>query len=438
MSAFLLYILRSGLYLGIFYAFYMLVMRRTTCFRFNRAALLLGSVICALLPMLRLRTLPSAVSAGPLSISAVDNAAQAQAAEAGISWSALIATLYMTGAAAVLLYTLLSAWKMHKLTSNGRHTQKDGYKVVVLDRDLPSFTFGKTIFIGEKDLETHPAIFTHECMHVQCRHYLDLFLFRLIQMVWWWNPLVWMARTELGLLHEYEADEGVINKGIDATQYQLLLVRKAVGEQRFTLASGFQHAQLKNRITMMLKPSSNSRVRLYYLGLIPVMLIVVYACNPAKNSKTQAPAAEEAPASEAPAMESLAVQPIAPGDDVPTTVSISKETGTPDAETVSFSVVENKPTFNGGDANEFSKWVNSNLSYPQEAKDKKIQGRVTLQFTVDTDGSVKDVKVLRGVNSILDDEAVRVISNSPKWEPGTQGGTPVRVTYVFPVIFQLR
>jgi len=137
-------------------------------------------------------------------------------------------------------------------------------------------------------------------------------------------------------------------------------------------------------------------------------------------------------------MESLAVQPIAPGDDVPTTVSISKETGTPDAETVSFSVVENKPTFNGGDANEFSKWVNSNLSYPQEAKDKKIQGRVTLQFTVDTDGSVKDVKVLRGVNSILDDEAVRVISNSPKWEPGTQGGTPVRVTYVFPVIFQLR
>ena len=87
-------------------------------------------------------------------------------------------------------------------------------------------------------------------MHVKSRHYIDLFLFRAIQIVWWWNPLVWIARTELGLLHEYEADEGVIEKGIDATQYQLLLVRKAVGEQRFSLASGFQHAQLKNRITI--------------------------------------------------------------------------------------------------------------------------------------------------------------------------------------------
>ena len=107
-------------------------------------------------------------------------------------------------------------------------------------------------------------------------------------------------------------------------------------------------------------------------------------------------------------------------------------------EAIPFALVENKPTFQGGDANTFSKWVNSRLEYPEIAKENGIQGRVTLQFTVNTDGSVSDVKVLRGVDSSLDKEAVRVVSSSPKWKPGMQRDKPVRVTYTFPVIFQLR
>ena len=107
-------------------------------------------------------------------------------------------------------------------------------------------------------------------------------------------------------------------------------------------------------------------------------------------------------------------------------------------EAIPFALVENKPTFQGGDANTFSKWVNSRLEYPEIAKENGIQGRVTLQFTVNTDGSVSDVKVLRGVDSSLDREAVRVVSSSPKWKPGMQRDKPVRVTYTFPVIFQLR
>jgi protein TonB len=107
-------------------------------------------------------------------------------------------------------------------------------------------------------------------------------------------------------------------------------------------------------------------------------------------------------------------------------------------EAIPFALVENKPTFQGGDANTFSKWVNSQLEYPEIAKENGIQGRVTLQFTVNTDGSVSDVKVLRGVDSSLDKEAVRVVSASPKWKPGMQRDKPVRVTYTFPVIFQLR
>lgn len=107
-------------------------------------------------------------------------------------------------------------------------------------------------------------------------------------------------------------------------------------------------------------------------------------------------------------------------------------------EAIPFLLVEEKPSFNGGDANEFSKWVNSKLQYPEIAKENGVQGRVTLQFTVNPDGSVSNVKVLRGVDSSLDKEAVRVVSMSPKWKPGKQRDRAVKVTYTFPVIFQLR
>ncbi len=107
-------------------------------------------------------------------------------------------------------------------------------------------------------------------------------------------------------------------------------------------------------------------------------------------------------------------------------------------EVFDFHVVEQKPSFNGGDANEFSKWVNKNLDYPEIAKENGVQGRVILRFTVNPDGSVSNVTVLRGVDSSLDKEAVRVVSKSPKWKPGRQRDRAVKVTYTFPVIFQLR
>ena len=107
-------------------------------------------------------------------------------------------------------------------------------------------------------------------------------------------------------------------------------------------------------------------------------------------------------------------------------------------EAIPFQLVEEKPSFQGGDANQFSKWVNQRLVYPEIAKENGVQGRVTLQFTVEKDGTVTKVKVLRGVDPSLDKEAVRVVSQSPKWKPGKQRDRAVPVTYTFPVIFQLR
>ena len=114
------------------------------------------------------------------------------------------------------------------------------------------------------------------------------------------------------------------------------------------------------------------------------------------------------------------------------------ETKTENSEIIPYSLVETKPTFLGRDAASFSQWVSEHLSYPEEARNHGVSGRVTVQFTVKSDGSVSDVSVVRGVDPLLDKEAIRVVRSSPKWTPGIHEGKRVSVIYQFPIIFQLK
>ena len=411
MTAFLLNMARAGLYLALFYSFYLLVMRRTTFFRLNRFLLLAGSYLCLLLPLVRLRTVEAVASASDLTMVGVGEEAGGVVTSAHSIWPML---LYVAGCLVTLVLFGVSAWNMHRLIQRGEKTECEGCRLVILDEDIASFSWKNVVVMSRKDLLENPAILTHERMHIAHRHSLDLIIFLPLQILFWWNPLTWITREELRLLHEYEADESVIQNGIDATQYQLLLVRKAVGEQRFTLASGFQHAKLKNRIEMMLKPSSSGWMRWSYLALIPVLAAFMFACNSPRKTEAAAPeTSEPAPAT-------------------------AVDKAAPEQEALPFQLIEVKPRFNGGDAAEFSKWVNSQLVYPEKAKQAGIQGRVAIQFTVGTDGAVRDAKVLRGVSEDLDAEALRVVSSSPRWEPGMQDGKAVPVTFTFPVVYRLR
>ena len=416
MTQFLLYIARVGLYLGLFYAFYLLVMRRTTFFRLNRVLLLAGSYLCLLLPFIRLRTETAEVIVSDLTIVGVGEAAESTTVSASVPWREVLLAVYVAGALVTLIIYMVSSWKMGRLIRNGNASALDDCRLVLLESEAPSFSWGRTEVMSRKDMQENPAIITHERMHVKCRHSLDLILFLPLQILFWWNPLVWITREELRLLHEYEADEGVIKKGIDATQYQLLLVRKAVGEHRFSLASGFQHAKLKNRITMMLKKSSSRWVRWSYLAVIPVLAVLMYACNSPKESKSVAPETTE--------------------QEVSATTEAQAEQNV--AEAVTFDAIEVKPTFNGGDAGEFVKWAYSQLNYPEKAKKDKAQGRVLVQFTIGTDGSVSNVELVKGVREDLNAEVLRVVSSSPKWEPGKQNGEAVPVRFSFPVVFKLQ
>ena len=421
MTPFLLYLLRASLYLAIFYAFYLLVMRRTSLFRFNRIALLAGTVVCHLLPLLPLRTviLPESI---PVSVGTLEMVGEpVGASTAPFPW---IPMLYAAGVAAIVLLSLLSIVRTRRIIRSGTTQPLDGCRLTLVDRDIPSFSWGRHIVMSRSDHEKYPVILAHEQQHVQKRHSLDVLLMTAVAALHWFNPLVWIARAELKLLHEYEADEGLIRKGIDATSYQLLLVRKAVGEQRFSLANGFNHAKLKQRITMMHKKPSPARVRFAYAAVLPVLAATMFVCNPVR-ARILPSSADNASVIEAPVSEAIIGE---------TTIGQIP----PDGDSVPYANLEIKPTFNGNEAGEFAKWVNANLKYPAEAKADGIQGRVMVQFKICTDGVVRDVKVLRGVSEALDAEAVRVISASPKWEPGLVDGKPVNVTYMFPIVFKLR
>ena len=414
MTPFLLYIGRSSLYLALFYAFFLLVMRRTTFFRLNRILLLAGTVVCFLLPLLRLRSVEvPLLMVGSLTEVGADSALTAGPSAA--SPVPYLELLYILGFLAVLGWTAAAMVRMYRTIRKGAATRlDDGTKLVLTEADVPSFSWGRTIVMSRKDAETNPVIRLHEEAHIHKAHTLDILLFTAVTLVHWFNPLVWITLSELKLLHEYEADDAVLNHGIDATQYQLLLVRKAVGDKRFTLANGFQHAKLKNRIDMMLQAPSSGWKRLSWLAILPFLAGTMFLCNPVRAKVVSADLSETVLSETAPAA-------------LPDTTK-----GLP------YSQVEVKPTFQGGNAGEFAKWVNENLKYPQTAKDAEVQGRVVAQFVVGSDGKVGDVKVLRGVHPDLDAEVVRVISSSPDWTPGYVKGEPVKVTYTFPVVFKTR
>ena len=424
MSAFLLYIVRGGFYLGLFYAFFLLVMRRTKFYRLNRILLLAGSYLCLLLPALRLRTVPAtAVGVGNLTMVAAGVAPVDEAARSAFPWNEILLALYVAGALATLALYLVSVVKMERLIGRGAKEWREGCRLVLLEEEIPSFSLGRLVVMSRKDLEENPAIFLHEQMHVRCRHTRDLLFLLPVQLVFWWNPLVWVTREELRLLHEYEADEGVIRSGIGAVYYQLLLVRKAVGEQRFVLASEFQHVQVKSRIEMMLKPGSSRGWRWSYLIIVPVLGVSMFICNPARATGLPAAIVEDA----------FAGPELAPEIDPEPAPEPEPESSRPAYMIRHFSRM---PSFNGGEANEFSQWVGEQLRDVRQGVQGSVKGDVLVQFVVDGDGMVRDVQVVGGLRADLDEAVVRTVSSSPRWEPGYgTDGKPVSMRFAIPVSF---
>lgn len=320
MGTILFYIFESTLCLTILYFLFRLFFRKDTLFRTNRFLLLAGTMACTLLPLLQIDVpqyttlqLPITTVRHLLTEKEIDVQREGGTGEKHLSEEAsllmaekgegiegdrtnvihtipviwLLGGCYFIGALIVLAFLLLSTIRMRRLIRSYPACNYGKYKLVICPEKIVSFSWGHTVVLSQEDYERNPGeILLHEQMHLQHRHTLDLLWMECIVIFHWFNLAAWLLMRELREVHEYEADNGVINNGIDATEYQLLLVKKSVGTRLYSMACGFNHSKLKNRITMMLKRRTNNWARLKLLLFVPVAAGTLYAFARPEVKKT--------------------------------------------------------------------------------------------------------------------------------------------------------
>ena len=553
MGTFLVYILKSSVCLALFYLFYRLLLSKETFHRFNRLALLGVLVLSCAVPFIEVTVQePSELAQPFLSLEemvVMEPVVALDEMPMYFPWKELMLLAYVGGILFFLVRHLWSLGRMVRLLRTSRRENLEGGIILFVHKEkVAPFSWMKMIAVSEEDLkENGKAILTHERAHIHHRHSWDLLLAEGCIFFQWFNPAAWLLKQELQTIHEYEADEWVIENGIDAKTYQLLIIKKAVGARLYSIANSFNHSSLKKRITMMIKKKSNPWARMKYLYVLPLAAVAVAAfARPEVSNKldeissvkvndlTSIVKAEEVKSMEISSDEKLKVsgtvlaadtkvpvmgasviirgttngtltdldgkfvltglkkddviqvsfvgfqtRSVIIKDESPLTILLDDDVqnleemivvgmGAKDGkpakaentdvvfdmplkeamkaekqkketpqEKVIFQVVEQMPEFPGG-MQKAMEFLAKNIKYPVAAQEAKIEGRVIVQFVVERDGSVSDVKVMRGVNPELDAEAIRVVSMMPKWIPGKQRGKAVAVKYTMPIMFRLQ
>ena len=289
MGVFFIYILKSSVCLVLFYLFFRLLLSKETFHRFNRMALLGVLFFSLLIPCIEVTTRHQVeVQQAVLSIEQLLLMAELEATPANvgavqetptISWVQIVLLVYLAGILFLVCRNIYSLICLFRLVHSGKHEKLEkGVTLVVHNQEIAPFSWMKYIVISRKDLEENGReILIHEMAHIHHRHLVDLLVADICIFFQWFNPGAWLLKQELQNIHEYEADETVINEGVNAKEYQLLLIKKAVGTRLYSMANSFNHSKLKKRITMMLKEKSNPWARLKYLYVLPLAAIAVTA-----------------------------------------------------------------------------------------------------------------------------------------------------------------
>ncbi len=440
MTNFLIYDAKVAVLIIVFYMFYRLMLSRETFHRVNRVVLLLTAVASFVLPLCVI-TLHKTVRMEAVPMVSVGDLQMEVAADAGpVWWQMLLPLIFIIGVVATLAHTLTSILKVWLLIRRSeQHLQPDGTIVCVTgNAEVSPFSWMHYIVMNRSDYEEHnAAILAHERGHIRLRHSWDLLLVDLLTALQWFNPAMWMLRQDLRAIHEYEADGEVLSQGINARQYQYLLISKASGIGGYSIANGISHSTLKNRITMMLHKKSNRSSLLKLLALIPIVGMAL-----ALNARTVTDYVYDEPQKQQPVKKGKKAGTIkVNGQDIKVVeqgdiVTMEGEVDQDQAKEEAFDVVEEMPEFPGG-PKALMDYLMENVKYPKTAFDADIQGRVIAQFVVDKEGTVRDAHVVKSVDPALDAEALRVINNMPKWRPGRQNGKVVNVKYTIPVSFSL-
>ncbi|GEM_PF-5726711 len=291
MEAFFFYILKFSVCLTVFYICFKALLSNDTFFWLNRSVLLFGVLACMFLPLIEIETKEVSLIQQPVmqieriffpvedDIMPMTEALHLpQNGNESISWISILCFFYFAGIIFCFLTLIISLYRMFDIIRNGHQIKRNKYTIVLISQPIAPFSWGKYIILSEEDYQNNPEeILIHEEQHLQYRHSLDLLLMEVVVLLNWFNPTIWLLKRELKEIHEYQADKGVLKRGINATKYQLLLVKKAVGSSHYTLANSFNHSKIKKRITMMLKKQSNKWARLKLLLLVPIGALVLQA-----------------------------------------------------------------------------------------------------------------------------------------------------------------
>ena len=410
---FILYLGQSAVCLAALYLLYKATMSYETLHRLNRVVLLGSVMLAAVLPLCHIK-IEKEIEVVP-QVAVADNIAMNMVvAEQGVDAVAVargvVVALFLLGAAVMVARLVMSQLSVWRVVRSGEQRPLDGDVMLSVVEKLPTpFSWFSRVVVDRDDEQSNlDLVLEHELAHIRLHHSWDVLAVDIALCVWWFNPALWLLRRELQSLHEYQADDAVLRRGIDAKTYQILLIKRAVGSRLHSVANCLNHSNLKNRITMMCKKNSSRWSAAKLLLVLPLVAISLAATAttvyvPKEQNKGN---------------ENFVETQIATAD-----------------EEQPYIKVQQMPTFQGGDLNAYRNWMQSQLQYPKEAKDKGIKGRVIFSFVVEKDGSVSNFDALQAPDKILVDEVERVFKLTPKWEPGKQNGKEVRVKFTVPIVF---
>lgn len=444
LGLFFIYSVKVAVCLVLFYLFYKLLMSRDTFHAFNRFAILSMMLLSLVLPLLHLSFgSETMINRGTVVLEGmvVETVESDSRVGQGITLTQALLVAYLLGVVAFVFRALLSVGSLSQLIRRADCVAEyDGVKVYTLQGDISPFSWFRFIVMSEKDWqENRREILLHEMAHIKKRHSVDVALCNMMIVFQWFNPAAWLMKRELQTVHEYDADEAVLLSGLDITRYQMLLIRKAVGERLFSMANNLNHNSLKKRITMMKIKRTNPMQKAKIVFVLPLAAVAVaaFASQRVENISEKVEQESEAlvSVSENPAVKAVSRivgdAPAVNGDRPLAETVLQGDTlkgkTTPCAP-------ETFPQFPGGQSALFE-YLAKNMKFPKSEQDKDVKARVVVSFNVCKDGSIADAKIVKSQGEAFDSEALRLINGMPKWTPGTRDGKAIDVKYTIPIMF---
>ncbi len=435
MNPFIPYLAKSVLCISLLFAVYWIFLRKDTFFLMNRIYLLTMVIFSVLFPLFTFSWVPTGTAASVVVILEpvlVMPARMVNAHAGRIGWIEGLFIVYLTGMFIFLFRFLVQLIHLMLLSRRFGMKKLKGLNVVCVDLAYSPFSFFNRVFINEKEVlgENLEAILNHENVHIRQMHTIDLFLMEILIILQWFNPFAWLTWREMKSVHEYLADEGVLQTGIRRSLYQQMILNETMGIQVNYLTNNFNVSLLKKRILMMTKSKSRIWAKSKLFFVLPVLLILWFIFS-ARSFSHSMPV--NLTVNKAVSTTSTILPPL-----IQDKKKQEKQThNTPvDGDKLTYKVVEKMPSYVGGDE-AMVKFMVENIKYPENAIKNRIHGTVYVTFIVRADGSVTDVKILRGIGGGCDEEALRIVKMMPKWNPGESKGKPVDVAFNLPVKFKL-